>query len=209
MCFYTDYHHYSWIAEESADERVTAPTPHRCCECDGVIHAGEVARRYYLQQYSCCRKCEYVPDDEDARELEPPCVGGHDYGESQESWTCPDCLTLLDAIKAVELAAGCDSHESQPRLGRLFDDVEAGDGWDHYAAGFQRLGLTTALMRTPAPDPEDVFCGLAFYRGGYYHDNRPGEYPGAVCQASEDDWDEEEEVDRGNGLSWFDLGGEA
>ena len=116
MCF--DTSDTDWIATIN---EVTDGTPdaEACClECGATIGAGEWRRHIFQQECEGCRRCEWEELDED----EEPCVE-HDYGETFSGDICETCVKILDAIKAVELDAGCAEWESQPLYGELSQEM--------------------------------------------------------------------------------------
>lgn len=112
MCF---YHDYDWHAEESDSAEGPGTDTVRCEECRCLIHPGEWRRWDYLRQYECCKWChgDGCAECDDGRN---PDVGG-----TAEWNTCERCARLLDAIRAVEEAEGCQGDQTQPHVGGLFD----------------------------------------------------------------------------------------
>lgn len=84
---------------------------YKCYECGGTIIVGEKYR----------------------------CVFTVFEGDAGTYRTCSRCVRLRDAIREVEIAAGCSASESQPSLGGLYDEVSESDGWQHYADQYARL----------------------------------------------------------------------
>ena len=93
--------------------------PRPCCDCGRTIAAGE----------SCLD------------------ISGKWEGEFRFFTTCDRCCALREAVVKVELAAGCGIDEAQPAIGDLRSISRS--EWKHYAAEFERLGLTDAWAIVP------------------------------------------------------------
>lgn len=190
MCFVNE--DYDWVAEVCETDTVTLTEPKRCCECRRRLRVGESVLRTFMQErepgeycdpstgYHCVDYC--FGDGEDPTNFDQCERVGP--GETFEGYTCTECQTLLDAIEAVELDVGCTAYHARPTVGMMHQEVNDGEGWQHYAAEFLRLGLRDAWLLAPDIDQEDHWDAIA------------EEYPNSYC------WTEREPADR------FDIGGE-
>ena len=130
MCFYND--DVDWYAEvcrtvEGTDGRAT-----RCIECGAKIADGEWRRHIEQVQYECCQICEddcseYYESEADKATCQ------HDYGETFVCDTCQACCNLLEAVRVVEIEAGCPEHAQIPSIGGLLDELLEHDEREKYA----------------------------------------------------------------------------
>jgi hypothetical protein len=112
MCFYNGD---AWHASVYETERLTAVKPVLCDDCFGMIGPGEEYDHSYMQEHGYCQEC----DDEWPFETEVCSVTGGDHavGEKDEVDQCWRCIEARKAIRAYELAEGCDHSEAEPVIG--------------------------------------------------------------------------------------------
>ncbi len=132
MCFINDGDWYASVIEHSTYCR---PKPLRCTECCRQIRAFEPIHRTFMQEHEECDRCFGGSEEECSCPISEK--GGTnwcgeplrdccqcpepDYGESFETWRCQDCQDFLEAVKAAEIAAGCDASESQPPYEQMIE----------------------------------------------------------------------------------------
>jgi len=176
MCFYSEP---DWIAQVCEEEEGIAPADSKCGECGRRIHKGQWRHRVEMQEHELCQQCEETYDDEPE-----PCEDDkHEYGETFEMDTCERCYRLRHAVRQVEESEGCTGSEAEPAYGGLYNDVNNGEGWQHYADAMAALRIPE-LALVPSPYPDDVFESLE------------DDYPGVL------DWDDDPADE------FVDIGGE-
>ena len=130
MCFYND--DFDWYAEvcrtvEGTDGRAT-----RCIECGAKIAAGEWRRHLEQIEHECCQICE-----DDCSEIhdpdQDPATCEHNYGETWDGDTCQACCNLIEAVRIVEIEAGCPAYAQVPSVGGLLDELLEHDEREKYA----------------------------------------------------------------------------
>lgn len=141
MCFYNDSD--GWIARVHNTIEGNACLVLDCDECGGTIQPGEW---YRLDEYQ-----EYQPYDENGEPLDIGQItdetdwddedGNPHTGrpESSTVYTCAMCERLRNAIREVEEAEGCSSNEAVPMRGTMYEEVQNGNGWEHYAYQYSIL----------------------------------------------------------------------
>ena len=130
MCFYND--NFDWYAEVYRTvEGATGPAT-RCIECGAKIADGEWRRHIEQIQYERCRICEdELSSCYDAEQDKAACE--HDYGETFIGDTCQACCDLIEAVRVVEIEAGCPEHAQIPSIGGLLDELLEHDEREKYA----------------------------------------------------------------------------
>lgn len=118
MCFYTVC---DWYPEVAEDAIIPGTKASFCYECHMPLPVGEPRRHVYYQEHEECPQCKRV------LECANGCAGPG-IGKTFEADLCLRCCSLLNAILAVEIEAGCRPDESQPAFGELGqalrDDME-------------------------------------------------------------------------------------
>lgn len=115
MCFYSD--DYDWVAMVNEISDKPAERQTTCYECGADIHVGDIARFVHQQESQECQ-CEWCQFGR----LDPDWGGGvceQNYGESFDCVVCGECIKLLKAIEAYEIAEGCPEYARQPLYGEL------------------------------------------------------------------------------------------
>jgi hypothetical protein len=124
MCFYNDY---EWYAAIQTDETRTAEKQLACGECGCKIEVGQQYRYIFQQEHEQCDRCFGYLEQKDQCECDEP-----DLGEQFCICICLECDKFMEAIKAAEVEEGCDGDETQPALGRLFEQIAEVDDVDRY-----------------------------------------------------------------------------
>jgi len=183
LCFYNGD---AWHASVYETERLTAVKPVRCDDCFGMIGPGEEYDHTYMQERGSCYDCdaEWPFEMENCPETGEP----HAVGETDIVDQCCRCLEVRKAIRAYELAEGCDADEAEPNIGmwnQINDSGESGVYVDVLAEALPHLvtnGYLDRVSRTPnrylMQELADEFSDMA----------------GAVCYRS---WSPDDDVDTG------------
>lgn len=130
MCFYND--DFDWYAEVWRTVEGTEGRATRWIECGAKIGDGEWRRDIEEVEYECCQICE-----DDCSEYHDPeadkATCQHNYGETFVCDTCQACCNLIEAVRVVEIEAGCPEHAQIPSVGGLLDELLEHDEREKYA----------------------------------------------------------------------------
>jgi hypothetical protein len=121
MCFYND--DYDWVASVQERSTIKATKRVHCIECSKLIMAGEECERIWQQEHEECQVCCEYGDDYDEDNPQDSTECDHDYGETFEGFTCQHCLSIIEAIRQVEVEEGCPEHAQRPSIGGLYEEA--------------------------------------------------------------------------------------
>ncbi len=133
MCFSVEA---DWTAMVSKDTRGPATARTSCDECHRPIEVGQFVLHVHQEESEECLTCSngYCEcEDGECCQCEKP-----DMGEVFDYDRCEECSKFLDAVEAVEVDAGCSSHEARPLLTAMVDDIGCANGDKSAAEYFDR-----------------------------------------------------------------------